>query len=471
MKLKFRTKLSYGIGGVADNAMFNFAASFLLFFLTIIVGIEPITAGFIAALGASWEAVCGPIIGYLSDNTNSKYGKRKPFLMIAAAPVALSTGLLFTAIDMPYSLKVIYYGVLVMVFWTTFAVFFVPYMAWGSDLTEEYNERTVIRSYTYVFYQVGMGIGIVMPTIIVHYLTEMGKTAAVAWSYVGLFVGLCAAGSLLICTLTIHESDNPSFIKTKRERLLTSSKIKEMFKSYFVILKLKAIRYLILSSILFLVSNIVFSSGRIYYYTYNLGLKGTQVSIILLIITVSGIAFVPFINAFSKRFDKNSVFFFGQIITGAIFIAFRFIGVNSYVVAIIMGIVFSIANSCYWQLMPSMLYDVCGLEELVSGGKHSGSVISLQALSESLASAIGLQLLGIILQTSGFNSAEKIQSAEALYGVSNSFTIVPGILMILVAIIIIKYPINRVTFKKIMVSLEKRRNGEQIDLDEFKDII
>ncbi|NLY81607.1 MAG: MFS transporter [Clostridiales bacterium] len=471
MKLKFRTKLSYGIGGVADNAMYNFVASFLLFFLTIIVGIEPITAGFIAALGAFWEAVCGPIIGYLSDNTDSRYGKRKPFLMIAAAPVALSTGLLFTAIDMPYALKVFYYGFLVLAFWTTFAMFFVPYMAWGSDLTEDYNERTVLRSYTYVFYQIGMGIGIVMPTIIVGYLTEMGKTESVAWSYVGFFVGICATASLLICTLTIHESDNPSFIKKNREKLLTPSKIKEMFKNYFIILKLKAIRYLILASVLYLISNIIFSSGRIYYYTYNLGLNGAQVSIILLIITVSGIAFVPFINAFSKKLDKNSVFFYGLIITGAIFIAFRFIGVNSYLIAIIMGIVFSMANSCYWQLMPSMLYDVCGLEELVSGGKHAASVISLQALSESLASAIGLQLLGAILQTSGFDSAKEIQSVEALCGISNSFTLIPGIFMILVAIIITKYPINRETFKRIMVALEKRKNGEQVDLDEFKDII
>lgn len=61
MKLKFRTKLSYGIGGLADNALFTLIETFLLFFLTTVVGIKPATAGLILALGCVWEAICGPI--------------------------------------------------------------------------------------------------------------------------------------------------------------------------------------------------------------------------------------------------------------------------------------------------------------------------------------------------------------------------------------------------------------------------
>jgi len=471
MKLRFKTKLSYGIGGIADNSMYNFAASFLLFFLTIIVGIEPAAAGFIAAMGAIWEAVCGPIIGYISDNTDSRYGKRKPFLMVSAAPIALSTGLLFTYIELPYTLKIIYYGFMVLVFWTTFAMFFVPYMAWGSDLTNDYNERTVLRSYTYVFYQIGMAIGIVMPTVIVAFLTNRGYSEVTSWSYVGFFVGICAMISLFICALTIHETDNKGYVKTKRDKIITKIKLKEMYLDYWEILQLKAIRYLILASIMFLVSNIVFSSGRIYYYTYNIGLDGGQISKILLIITVSGIAFVPFINALAKSHDKNKVFLWGQVLTGLLFIIFRFMGVDSYFAAIGMGIVFSIANSCYWQLMPSMIYDVCEVEELHSGQKHSASVILLQALSESLASAIGFQLLGLILQLHGFDSQSAIQSEEALVGVSNSFTLYPGILMIIVALIILKYPVNRKMFNRVMSALDKRKNGQEFDMDQFKDIL
>ena len=122
MNLSFRTKLSYGIGGVADNAMYTLAGTFLLFFLTSVAGIRPAAAGTIVAIGSIWEVICGPISGYLSDHMESRYGKRKPFLLMAAFPVAIATSLLFTAIDASYTFRLIYYLVMTLLFWQ--AIFF-----------------------------------------------------------------------------------------------------------------------------------------------------------------------------------------------------------------------------------------------------------------------------------------------------------------------------------------------------------
>lgn len=77
-----------------------------------------------------------------------------------------------------------------------------------------------------------------------------------------------------------------------------------------------------------------------------------------------------------------------------------------------------------------MIYDVCEAAELASGEKHSGQVISLQALSESLSVAIGSQMLGIILQLAGFEAAAKEQSALTLSWIDSSFSIIPGICML-----------------------------------------
>ena len=68
MKLKLSTKISYGVGGVADEAMYTLAGTFLLFFLTSVAGLAPAAAGSIVALGSVWEAICGPVTGFLSDN-------------------------------------------------------------------------------------------------------------------------------------------------------------------------------------------------------------------------------------------------------------------------------------------------------------------------------------------------------------------------------------------------------------------
>ena len=117
-----------------------------------------------------------------------------------------------------------------------------------------------------------------------------------------------------------------------------------------------------------------------------------------------------------------------------------------------------------------MIYDVCEAEELYSGEKHSGQVISLQALSESLSTAVGVQLLGLILEQAGFSDAAAVQSESALFWVSNSFSFLPGLGMILVALVISRYPITKKTFPRILAGVEKRRRGEAVDLNEYRDI-
>ena len=146
------------------------------------------------------------MVGFKSDSALTRFGKRKPFLLAAAFPVAIVTSLLFTAIDATPTIKVIYYVVMVILYWTCFSSFFVPYLAWGSDLTDDYNERTVLRSYAYIFNQVGMCVGMVLPSIVVDYCMNAGKTAQQSWQIVGIMVGVCGAAALLICSLTIKKA-------------------------------------------------------------------------------------------------------------------------------------------------------------------------------------------------------------------------------------------------------------------------
>ena len=107
---------------------------------------------------------------------------------------------------------------------------------------------------------------------------------------------------------------------------------------------------------------------------------------------------------------------------------------------------------------------------MVSGKKHSGSVISLQALSESLSIALGMQAHGIALELAGFASEQAVQPEGALLWVNNMFTLVPGIFMILVFVIMTKYPINKKIFHKVMEAKEMKDAGKEVDLTELKKI-
>ena len=121
MKLSFKTKLSYGVGAICDNAMYMLAGTYLLLFLTTVAGISPAIAGTISAEGSGWEALCAPVVGFKSDRAVSRFGRRKPFMLAAAFPVAIVTSLLFTAIDASQPVKVIYYIAMVLIYWTCFS--------------------------------------------------------------------------------------------------------------------------------------------------------------------------------------------------------------------------------------------------------------------------------------------------------------------------------------------------------------
>ena len=163
------------------------------------------------------------------------YGKRKPFLIAAAFPVALVTGLLFTVINASYGMKLAYYLVMTLLYWQSFATYFVPYLAWGSDLTQDYNERTVLRTFAYVFNQIGMAMGLVLPTAFVDFLMNMGRSRESAWMLMGFTLGIICASALLICGITIQDTDDEAVSKPKSEidrRTNFITEIKRMFLEY-----------------------------------------------------------------------------------------------------------------------------------------------------------------------------------------------------------------------------------------------
>ena len=470
MKLSFGTKLSYGVGAVCDNALYMLAGTYLLLFLTTVAGVNPAVAGTISAAGSIWEAMCAPVVGFKSDNAVTRFGKRKPFLMAAAFPAAIVTSLLFTAVDASQPVKIFYYMIMVILYWTSFSTFFVPYLAWGSDLTDDYNERTVLRSYSYFFNQVGMCIGMVLPTIVVDYCMNMGKTVRQSWQMVGIMVGICGAAALLICSLTIRKDDVKDFKKPKRKKQAVIKVLPSILKGYWSILKLKPVRLIIGASLAYLIANITFSSDRVFFMTFNMGMNEKAISATLLMITIAGVATVPFVSKLGTRFNKKDLFKNVMAVCGVLLMAAKFAGVENYPVMIASCLLYAVANAFYWQLMPSMIYDVCEVDELMSGEKRSGTVISLQALSESVSIAVGLQMLGVILEMAGFDSEAAVQQDTALEWVENAFVLIPGAAMMAVALIMRKFPMTKEVFERVKDALEKREKGENPDVTQLTEI-
>lgn len=465
-KLSTLTKLGYSTASIGDAATYGLFNSYLMFFLTTIAGIDPAIAGLIAALGAIWDSLWSPIIGFFSDNSKSKHGRRRPFIFIAAFPMALTSCFAFTTFDVTPTFKVFYYLFMVLLFWFSFASFFIPYLALGAEITDDYDERTELRSFAYIFGIVGMVVGMVLPTVIVDLLINYGNTPQLSWQVTGAIVGTISFISILITWKTtkgkelIFDKDVQSSsneVGSKKAVLI------ELVKGYYNVLKLKPLRLVLGISIFYLLAHAMHTADRMYYFTYNMGLTAGQISGMMLLITCAGAFLMPLILKLAKKFDKRTVLIFG-FATGAVLItSMRFIGIDSILSLSIFAMFFAISNTCYWQLAPAIIYDVCELDELISGKRREGTVVSLLSLSEALSSAISMQVLGLILKFSGFNGDAPMQTATSLFWTSNCFTVIPAIFIIIALIMAIRYPIGKKQFNIILALVEQKREGEQID--------
>lgn len=456
-KLTFIDKIGYASASFGDAAAYSFINAFLLFFLTTAAGIQPAAAGAITVVGSVWNTVANPVIGYLSDNAKTRWGRRRPFMIFMSLPLAASLFLLFTAVDLLPEIRPLYYGAVLIIFWTAYTGFFVPYLALGAEYTQDYNERTELRSYASIFNMLGNLVGLVLPSIFVEFLCNKGLSSAGAWSVTGTGVGIFAAASILL-TAKLAKTRDIGVPPEEVEKVHINLKL--IFGEYLQVLKLKPIKYLLLTSLFALICITIFSADLVYYFTYNHGLSAGQVSGMFLYRTCVCVLLILVVKKISAATDKRTTLLLVFAVGAVSVIIARITGVEGMVQLCIFVFFVAVSSSIYWQLMPAIIYDVCEYDELETGKKRQGTIVSLQGLVEALSAGIGSQLLGIILQLGGFDGDAQVQTQQALSWVENSVTIIPAIFLILAFIALYKYPITKERFEEIQRKLEeKERNG------------
>lgn len=456
MKLTFRNKIAYSSAAIGDAATYCVVGTYLMFFLTTVVHINPAAAGSIIAIGSVWDVIWSLVTGFRSDHSSSKMGRRRPFLLTGAILLAVSCSLLFYAVDASPLIKALYYGLMVLVFWTGFSTFYVPYLALGAEFTGDYNERTHLRSYAYGFNILGTLLGIVLPSFIVDFLITGGISREGAWHMTGTFIGVVSAVSISITVVLAKDRDRYKPVIGGKKEKLDLKFFSGMIKGYTEVLKLKPYQYLLSASILYLIANTIYTADRLYFYTYNLGFNAVVVTGVLLFASFIGILFMPVILTLTRWLDKRSLLILMLLISSVLTVSAKFTGISSVGGILVFTFVYGIGSSAYWQLLPSMLYDICEYDELKTGKRREGSIVSLQSVAEALSQAVAMQMLGLTLQLAGFNGEEPAQAPLALEWIENALMVIPPVFMVLTAIMVFRYPISKKKFEEIREQLQKK---------------
>ena len=465
-KLSFTTKLGYGIGQGGDSAGYNLYYTYFLFFLTDVAMVSPAFAGVISLIAITWDAVTDPFVGYISDNTKSKYGRRRPFMIGSAFPYSIAIVLIFSTFDISEGAKNIYYLVMAIVLWSCYKCYVIPYCSLGAEITQDFDERNTLRSYSSIFMAIAVLLASAAPPLIEDFVVARGGTSELGWAVVGLIFGVYVLISILLCWRSTRgrelKIDWQSENKKPKEKIL---------KTYLETLKIKPYRYLLIAIFAYLLGFSIVLGSLVYLMEYNLGLDAEQQSVFWALYAGLIIPFTPIVNWMANKFDKRTVFIFGISLMSIVSIFFGVIGFSGFNSLIIFDVFFSFGNTVFWTLIYSMMYDITEVDEFISGKRREGAIAAFASFFQKLGSAAALWFTGTILSVSGYVATNEVQTEQALTAIHSCCTYIAGILTLISVVMIILYPMNKDRFKCLSNALELKRKGEEYSTEGFEKLI
>ncbi|WP_255811547.1 MFS transporter [Treponema denticola] len=152
-KMTWRTYLAYGAADLYGGGCFFIVTTFAMYYLVNVIGLHPVLAGLIPAIGKFWDAVSDPMMGYIADNTpQNRFGKRRVWFLVSIIPIALSFIIIWfpTGIESQAG-KFIFYTIAYIIFFTVSTVSYIPYAALSAEITKDFSERNKLNGSRLMF--------------------------------------------------------------------------------------------------------------------------------------------------------------------------------------------------------------------------------------------------------------------------------------------------------------------------------
>lgn len=472
-KLSLGTKTAYSVGQLSDSIPFNLFYIYFLYFLTDVAGMNPAVGGTISLIAVLWDAVTDPIVGYLSDNCKSKYGRRRPFMLSAVIPLFLCTILMFTAVDFGETLNFIYYLGIGLMFWTAYKTYVIPFFALGAEITRDFNERNNLRTIAGAFLYIAVWFVSAGPMAILDRVLAAGGQEKTAWLISAVVTGGIALLGALICWNFTRGKE------LQQEEASTDStetgKIKEskrgILRTYIEIFKVKPVKITILFVFFSCLNFSIGSATLVYLMSNNLALSAGQQALYWTAYTMITFAILPICNICANKMGKKTCIIILNLVTIIGSVGYYIMGIDSFNELVIFTVFQQMGNVCFWTIGYSLIYDCCEVDAFISGKRREGAIIGLASFSQKLGSALGMWLGGVFLMFIDYNADTVMQSEGTMNGILQLNTLVPAAFIIVAIAILAMFPINRKNYELMVKATELRDAGKEYSTEGFEKLL
>jgi len=452
-----RNKYFFGLGTIGRDMFYSVISMYLLWFLTEILDLSDqmlAWTGGILTFMRIFDALNDPIMGLIVDNTKSRWGKFKPWILVGALTSAVFMVLLFTDLGLSSVGYIIFFTVFYLSWDITYGLNDIAYWSMMPALSLNQKEREKIGAFARICANIGLFVVVVGILPITNAMGDALGNMEQAWFLFALIIALLMVGFQLFTLFGVKEHRS----KFKEEEKTT---IKGMAKAIF---KNDQLLFTTIAMALFLIGYMTTTTFGTYYFKYAFG-NEDMYSVFAAVLGVSQLSALAVFPLFSKRFSRKQLYFFATVLVLVGYALFFFSPMNMLPIGIA-GVLIFVGEAFIQLLMLMFLADTIEYGQWKSGKRNEAVTLSIQPLINKIGGAIATGIVTVTLIISGINRAESAAdvTSEGLLIMKLAMFILPLICIVAGYFVYrFKFKIDKAFYDKIVGELTERGDIKKID--------
>ncbi len=462
-KLSVKEKIGFSLGDCASNLFFQTFILFLLIFYTDVFGLPAAAVGTMFLITRIWDAFFDPVIGIISDRTQTRWGKFRPFLLWFALPFAIIGILTFTTPGFDNTGKLIYAYITYSFMMMIYSAINVPYSALMGVLTSNSEQRVILSSYRFVAAFSG---GFIVQGATLYLVSFLGHgNLQVGWKLAMATIAGLAFVLFMVTFLTTKERVSPP----KEQKTQVKLDLKDLITNKPWLLIAGA-------TIFQLIYIVMRSSSIAYYFKYYIGDQQWNLfghvfnmtfddftSSFLMSGTIATVIGAILTKWFSGIFDKKITYLSFLISSAVLCSIFYFLTPQNITVIYILNLMVSFFFGPVSTLQWAMYTDAADYSEWKNNRRATGLVMAASLFALKLGLSLGGAFVGWILAYHGY-IANQAQSPDSMRGIILLMSFYPAIFGVAGGLLMLFYPLTNKMMIKIEEDLTARRKSSKVDL-------